>query len=136
MGNRKLIYFFAVLLSGIFTVFYYAVFTTFSSSDAGISEKSLYMNQVGLYAQADSVNTIVEQLKSAGLDAYTRKSGDVTAVMTGVSTKKKDTKAQQETLTKLQYSFVLKKITTNDPKAIEAIDKKDYAAALEQMKDG
>lgn len=135
MGNRKLIYFFAIILSCVFTVFYYVIFSGFEQPEKKTEKQSLYMNQVGLYAQEESVTNTMKKLQDAGLDAYRKKSGDLIAVVSGVNTTKKETEKQQEQLNALNINFILKKITTSDSAAISAIQSKDYATALELMKE-
>ncbi|MEF9962206.1 MAG: SPOR domain-containing protein [Erysipelotrichaceae bacterium] len=135
MGNRKLIYFFALILTIVFTSFYYFVFAAFCQQTKGGSQQHLYMNQVGLYRKEESVVNIMERLEGAGCKAYRMKNGELTGVVSGVSTLKKETIAQQEKLNQLKMNFLLKKITTKDSMISNAIKSKDYANALELIND-
>ncbi|MEG0264381.1 MAG: SPOR domain-containing protein [Erysipelotrichaceae bacterium] len=91
----------------------------------------LYMNQIGLYRQEESVKRVMGNLEAAGLRAYRSVNGELTGVVSGVSTNKKETIAQQKKLDQLHMSYLLKTISTNDSKVVNAINSKDYANALE-----
>ena len=137
MNNKKLIYVFACGLSLLFAAVYYAVFVNLGSDDSKptASEVSLYMNQVGLYKQQDSVDKVKAQLQTIGLTGFQRNMGEVTAVVCGVSTSKQETVKAQAILTKNNITFLLKKVTVKDKTIIQKIEKKDYAGALELMKE-
>lgn len=136
MNNKKLIYAFACGLSIFFAGIYYAVFVNLGQDESKSSAKevTLYMNQVGLYKQQDSIDKMKSQLQTFGLTGYQRDMGDVTAVVCGVSTTKKETVKAQETLTKNSVTFLLKSVKTKDSSIIQKIQDKDYAGALEMMK--
>ena len=137
MNNKKLIYAFACGLSILFAGIYYAVFVNLGQdeSKSTASEVTLDMNQVGLYKQQDSIDKMKAQLETYGLVGYQRDMGDVTAVVCGVSTSKKETVKAQESLTKNNITFLLKSVKTKDASVIQKIHDKDYAGALEMMKE-
>lgn len=138
MNNKKLIYAFACGLSILFAGIYYAVFLNLGKDtttiQTQISESTLYMNQVGLYKQSDSIEKMLNKLKGLGLTGYQRNMGDITAVVCGVSTSKKETVKAQAILEKNQITFLLKNAKTTDKEVIQKIQDKDYAGALELMK--
>ena len=70
MENKRLIVFFAVLFSIVFSIVYYALFTTLSDAEA--QKRTLYMVQVGLYKQQDSIEMCIRDRFRRRLSAYSQ----------------------------------------------------------------
>ena len=134
MKNRKLIYIISLSLSFIFSVGYYIVFSNISNKET-ISERKLYMNQVGLYKEEKSVENMKAKLESLSLLFYSYKKDDVVAVVTSVYEDESKTKKEQELLTKANLSFVSKEVTIKDKKVISYMNEKNYAKVLEMIQD-
>lgn len=132
MRNKKLMVLFAIGFSVIFSIFYYFLFTLTMQGTSNES-RSLYMNQVGLYEKMDHVTASIAKIKKEGLQGYTLKQGDKTAVVCSVYTQEAKTKKEGETLKKLHESYVMKKVTVENADIIKLIDQKQYKDALERM---
>lgn len=132
MGNRRLMVLFAALFSIVFSIVYYFLFTMTLTSDED-EKRILYMNQVGLYKQEDSVEKMKQTLKAAGLEGYAFQQDGLTAVVCSVSEKEKTTTADQKKLAELNLSYIVKKVTIDDPDIVKLIDSKQYAKALERI---
>lgn len=130
MENRKLIYMFGAIFSIVFALFYYVLFNSFISGSS-ISDKTLYLNQVGLYKSEESVNDMINTLKEHQFTPYTLKKDDLIAVVCSVSTEEAETKKEQEKLTELNYAFIEKQIVVEDQTIISLLEANDYAKALE-----
>lgn len=135
MENKKLIMIFGAGFSIVFSILYYILFTSLParSNTDSIDAKTLYYNQVGLYRQQDSMESMKNTLKEKGFDAYTMKQGDITAVISGISFDGQSTKDEQPKLKEAGFAFVEKEITIDDPQVLELFDQKAYDAALERM---
>ena len=133
MENKRLIVFFAVLFSIVFSIVYYALFTTLSDAEA--QKRTLYMVQVGLYKQQDSIDDMQQKLKKEGISSYVWKQGKTTAVVCGVDVDEKQTKKVESVLKKKKYNYIQKSVTITDVKLATLIDKKEYGEVLERIKD-
>ena len=129
MENKRLIVFFAVLFSIVFSIVYYALFTTLSDAEA--QKRTLYMVQVGLYKQQDSIDDMQQKLKKEGISSYVW----TTAVVCGVDVDEKQTKKVESVLKKKKYNYIQKSVTITDAKLATLIDKKEYGEVLERIKD-
>lgn len=132
MENKRLIMMFAILFSVVFALVYY-VLLSFTLGKAGDEKRILYMNQVGLYEKADSVKNMQDKLKKEGLESYTMKQEDLTAVVCGVSVEKEENEQVQEQLKKLNYSYIPKSVTLEDTAIVDLIDAKSYGEVLERI---
>ena len=66
MENKRLIMLFGILFSVVFCLMYYVLFS-FTLGKANDDKRTLYMNQVGLYEKAQSVQDMQEKLEKEGL---------------------------------------------------------------------
>lgn len=133
MENKRLIVFFAVLFSILFSVVYYLLFSTLASADA--EKRTLYMIQVGLYKQQESITDMQKKLQKEGIATYTWKQGKTTAVVCGVNKDEKQTKKVESILKKKKYSYIQKSVTITDSTLAALIDKQEYGKVLERIKD-
>ncbi len=132
MKERKAIILFGILFSLIFALFYQILFS-FVTQKTEHESRILFVNQVGLYQQEKSIQSMQKKLGSSGIESYTLKQQDVTAVVCGVSTKEKENAEVQEKLKELEYSYITKKITIENAEIIAFIDSQDYKQALERI---
>lgn len=135
MGNRKVIVSFGLLFSAIFALFYYVLFTTVSEQGTKEESRTLYVNQVGIYAEEDNAEKVYEKLKQEGFTPYRVNRDEKQIIMTSVSTKEDTTKEEGEKLQELEYSYITKKITVEGAKLAKAVDEKDYQKVLQAMED-
>ena len=54
MANRRLIITFALAFSLVFSLFYYVLFTTVDFGGGQQQTRTLYLNQVGIYAESEN----------------------------------------------------------------------------------
>lgn len=132
MENKKLIVLFAAAFSILFSIIYYFLFSM-TIQNAAKDSRTLYMNQVGLYEKKDSITSMQDTLKKAGLQAYTLKQKDLTAVVCSVNTNESETKKEQAKLKELKYSYIQKSVRVEDQEVVKLIDQKEYARALERI---
>lgn len=132
MENKRLILIFACIFSTIFSIFYYFLFIN-TVSDKNVGKRILYMNQVGLYKNQESINKMQQSLKAIGLESYTLKADQLTAVICSLSTDEKKTQQDQEKLTANTFTFIQKSIEIKDAKTISYYDSKEYQKALERI---
>ena len=105
----------------------------FSVMGTSSSQKTLHMNQVGLYKEEKNLEEAQQKLEGDGFTVYQLKQGDVTALVCGVDVDKKKTEKEQEKLTDKKYSFIEKSVTVSDDEIIDLILQKNYEEALERI---
>ena len=88
MANRRLIITFALAFSLVFSLFYYVLFTTVDFGGGQQQTRTLYLNQVGIYAESENAQKICEQLKEKGLTPYQVEEDGRQIVMTSVYEKR------------------------------------------------
>lgn len=130
MNRRNVIIISACLFSLCFTLVYSLLFSMLAKESAA---STFYMNQVGLYKEAKNVEQMQKKLANDGLDAYTLKQGELTAVICGISEQKKELEQVQELLKKKSYRFVEKSVQTADESIKQLIEEGSYQKALERM---
>lgn len=91
------------------------------------------MNQVGLYKKEESITSMKNSLKKAGLDAFVLKQDALTAVVSGVTTDKKASQSVQQKLKELKYTYIAKSVTVDDPEIVKFIEDKQYEQALDRI---
>ncbi|MEG1732633.1 MAG: SPOR domain-containing protein [Longicatena sp.] len=129
MENKKLLVLFGIGFSIIFSLLYYFLFSTMLISN--VEKRTLYMNQVGLYKQEDSIKEMKGKLEKAGLTSYVVKQGDAKAVVCNVSSDVKETKEGAKKLKTLKFNYIQKKVSVENNAISKLIDNKEYAKALE-----
>lgn len=134
MENKKLIMMFAAGFSLVFAILYYGLFAMIGNVSAtSPGEKTLYMNQVGLYREEKSIDGMKADLQASGIDSYTWSQDDLQAVVCGVSFDEAQTKAVQETLKAAEITYIEKSVTVSDAQTLELIDQQSYQEALERI---
>lgn len=132
MNQRKTIILLGMLFSLVFAFFYNVLFT-FVLQETEQESRVLFVNQVGLYEKDKSIQSMQKKLEESGIESYTMKQQDVTAVVCGVSTQEEENTEIQEKLKELKYSYITKKITVENAEIIAYIDEKNYEQALERI---
>lgn len=132
MENKRLIMLFGILFSVVFCLVYYVLFS-FTLGKANDDKRTLYMNQVGLYEKAQSVQDMQEKLEKEGLKSYTMKQDKLTAVVCGVSSDEKESQQVQQKLKALKYSYIPKNVTVENSDVVKLIDEQAYDKALERI---
>lgn len=132
MKQQRAIIIAALVFSIVFTAVYYLLFSS-SMTSTNLLHKTLYMNQVGLYKQDDTMKEMQEKLKKEGIDSYTWKQGDTTAVVCYVSTNLDDTKNGQEKLKTLGINYIQKTAEIDSNEVSKLIDDKQYQEVLERI---
>ena len=132
MENKRLIMLFGILFSVVFCLMYYVLFS-FTLGKANDDKRTLYMNQVGLYEKAQSVQDMQEKLEKEGLKSYTMKQDKLTAVVCGVSSDEKESQQVQQKLKALKYSYIPKDVTVENSDVVKLIDEQAYDKALERI---
>lgn len=130
--NKRLIMLFGILFSVVFCLMYYVLFS-FTLGKANDDKRTLYMNQVGLYEKAQSVQDMQEKLEKEGLKSYTMKQDNLTAVVCGVSSDEKESQQVQQKLKALKYSYIPKNVTVENSDVVKLIDEQAYDKALERI---
>lgn len=132
MNQKKVIIIAALLFSLLFTGFYYLMFSYHVQNDASL-HKTLYMNQVGLYKQQDTMEKMQKKLKDNGIESYTWKQNDVQAVVCFVSTNIEDTKNGQAKLKSLGMNYIQKTASIESNEIAKLIDEKKYQEVMERI---
>ena len=125
MANRRLIITFALAFSLVFSLFYYVLFTTVDFGGGQQQTRTLYLNQVGIYAESENAQKICEQLKEQGLTPYQ------------VEEDEEEDKTEEEgkKLEEMELAYITKKITVEGEEMSMAVDERDYQKVLQAMKD-
>ena len=97
MNRKRIIILLALFFSILFSSFYYMLFSVIGTSS---SQKTLHMNQVGLYKEEKNLEEAKQKLEEDGFHVYQMKKGDVTALVCGVNEDKKKTEEEQKELLK------------------------------------
>lgn len=132
MKQKKMILIAGLTFSLLFTGIYYLLFS-YTMQNEELLHKTLYMNQVGLYKQEDSMKDMQKKLKENGITSYTWKQGDVTAVVCYVSTNLEDTKNGQEKLKSLEMNYIQKTAAIDSNEVAQLIDEKKFQEVLERI---
>lgn len=132
MNQKRMIVIAALIFSVVFTGFYYLLFS-YTVQNEQTLQKTLYMNQVGLYKQDDTMKKMQQKLKDNGIPSYTWKQGNVTAVVCYISTNVDDTKNGQEKLKSLKLNYIQKAASIESNEVAKLIDEKKYQEVLERI---
>lgn len=132
MNQKRMIIISALVFSILFTGFYYLLFS-YTTQNEDILHKTLYMNQVGLYKQEDTLKKMQKKLKDQGIVSYTWKQKDVTAVVCYISTNIDDTKNGQDKLKSLGINYIQKTADIESNEVAKLIDEKKYQEVLERI---
>ncbi len=135
MANRRLIITFALAFSLVFSLFYYVLFTTVDFGGGQQKTRTLYLNQVGIYAESENAQKICEQLKEKGLTPYQVEEDGRQIVMTSVYEEEDKTEEEGKTLEEMELAYITKKITVEGEEMSTAVDEQDYQKVLQAMKD-
>ena len=135
MANRRLIITFALAFSLVFSLFYYVLFTTVDFGEGQQQTRTLYLNQVGIYAESENAQKICEQLKEQGLTPYQVEEDGRQIVMTSVYEEEDKTEEEGKKLEEMELAYITKKITVEGEEMSMAVDERDYQKVLQAMKD-
>lgn len=94
MANRRLIITFALVFALAFSLFYYVLFTTVDFGSVSTQQRTLYLNQVGIYEESENAKKICAQLEEQGLTPYQIEQDGRQIVMTSVY--EDETKTEEE----------------------------------------
>ncbi|MFR6361055.1 SPOR domain-containing protein [Amedibacterium intestinale] len=130
MNRKRIIILLALFFSILFSSFYYMLFSVIGTSS---SQKTLHMNQVGLYKEEKNLEEAKQKLEEDGFRVYQMKQGDVTALVCGVNEDKKKTEEEQKELADKNYSFIEKSVTVSSDEITDLIKQKKYKEALEKI---
>lgn len=130
MNRKRIIILLALFFSILFSSFYYMLFSVIGTSS---SQKTLHMNQVGLYKEEKNLEEAKQKLEEDGFHVYQMKQGDVTALVCGVNEDKKKTEEEQKELADKNYSFIEKSVTVSSDEITDLIKQKKYMEALEKI---
>lgn len=130
MNRKRIIILLALFFSILFSSFYYMLFSVIGTSS---SQKTLHMNQVGLYKEEKNLEEAKQKLEEDGFHVYQMKQGDVTALVCGVNEDKKKTEEEQKELADKNYSFIEKSVTVSSDEITDLIKQKKYKEALEKI---
>ena len=135
MANRRLIITFALAFSLVFSLFYYVLFTAVDFGGGQQQTRTLYLNQVGIYAESENAQKICEQLKEKGLTPYQVEEDGRQIVMTSVYEEEDKTEEEGKKLEEMELAYITKKITVEGEEMSTAGDEQDYQKVLQAMKD-
>ncbi|MDD3049373.1 MAG: hypothetical protein PHQ89_05320 [Bacilli bacterium] len=131
MKNKNLIYFFAISLSLIFSIFYLLVFHYYIPSNEDKKTATLYLHQIGLYKEKANAEQMNTDLNANQIIGYIYKKDDVYVVACGVSTDEAENKKIEDQLKAHSYSYISKQINVSDDEIAELLNEKSYQKALE-----
>ncbi|MEI3146936.1 MAG: hypothetical protein V8T10_02815 [Merdibacter sp.] len=97
--------------------------------------RTLYLNQVGIYAESENAQKICEQLKEKGLTPYQVEEDGRQIVMTSVYEEEDKTEEEGKKLEEMELAYITKKITVEGEEMSTAVDEQDYQKVLQAMKD-
>ena len=117
MRNRKVIVSFALVFAAVFALFYYVLFQLLSAK-GGTEARTLYLNQVGIFAEKENADKICEKLEKKKMSIYEDK---------------EQTEKEGKTLTEMEMSYLTKKVTAEGREMVQAVDEKDYVKVLEAV---
>ena len=126
MRNRKVIVSFALVFAAVFALFYYVLFQLLSAK-GGTEARTLYLNQVGIFAEKENADKICEKLEKKKMNAYQ------IYVVTSIYEDKEQTEKEGKTLTEMEMSYLTKKVTAEGREMVQAVDEKDYVKVLEAV---
>lgn len=133
MKNKRLMISLAIGLSILFSLLYFILFEVYIPSTDQVSEKTLYMNQIGLYKDENNASKVRDTLKSKSIEAYIYKNKELYVIVSGVSESEKETEANAKLLKDNAYSYILKKVKIQDDTILQYIENKDIQKALEMI---
>lgn len=131
MKNKKLIYFFAISLSIIFSLIYLLLFHYYIPSSEEVKSATLYLNQVGLYKEKANAEKMNLELQSDEITGYIYMKDDIYVVVCGVSADQKQTQKIEEQLKEHSYSYIDKVYQITDEEIVSLINANQYQDALE-----
>lgn len=131
MKNKKLIYFFAISLSIIFSLIYLLLFHYYIPSSEEVKSATLYLNQVGLYKEKANAEKMNLELQSDQITGYIYMKDDIYVVVCGVSADQKQTQKIEEQLKEHSYSYIDKVYQITDEEIVSLINANQYQDALE-----
>lgn len=135
MANRRLIITFALVFALAFSLFYYVLFTTVDFGSVSTQQRTLYLNQVGIYEESENAKKIFAQLEEQGLTPYQIEQDGRQIVMTSVYEDETKTEEEGKQLEKMELAYITKKITVEGEEMSKAVDDQDYQKVLQAMKD-
>lgn len=135
MANRRLIITFALVFALAFSLFYYVLFTTVDFGSVSTQQRTLYLNQVGIYEESENAKKICAQLEEQGLTPYQIEQDGRQIVMTSVYEDETKTEEEGKQLEKMELAYITKKITVEGEEMSTAVDEQDYQKVLQAMKD-
>ena len=133
MANRRLIITFALVFALAFSLFYYVLFTTVDFGSVSTQQRTLYLNQVGIFAEKENADKICEKLEKKKMNAYQIEKNDQIYVVTSIYEDKEQTEKEGKTLTEMEMSYLTKKVTAEGREMVQAVDEKDYVKVLEAV---
>ena len=134
MGNRRLIITFALVFAAVFSLFYYAMFHMLDVEETK-TQRTLYLNQVGIFEESSNAQKICDQLQEHQLSAYqVEKEGRIT-VVTSIYAEEEKTEQEGKTIEEMGMNYLTKKITVEGSELVQAVDDGDYVRVLQAVDD-
>ena len=134
MGNRRLIITFALVFAAVFSLFYYAMFHMLDVEETE-TQRTLYLNQVGIFEESGTAQKICDQLQEHQLSAYqVEKEGRIT-VVTSIYAEEEKTEQEGKTIEEMGMNYLTKKITVEGSELVQAVDDGDYVRVLQAVDD-
>lgn len=131
MENKKLIYFFGILFSILFSLIYYGLFQIFfSKNDHPIT---LYFQQLGIYRQEENASKFLHDLQSKDINATYLKSNENYIVVFGITDHAATTAQNKELLEQNNITYLNKTITLNDENIIKLWKEQQIEKVLEHI---
>lgn len=134
MGNRRIIITFALVFAAVFSLFYYAMFQMLNEGDADV-QRTLYLNQVGIFAKKENAQKVCDQLKEQKLTPYSVEKDGAITVVTSIYIEEEKTKQEGEQIKEMGMSYLTKKVTVEGSELVQAVEAGDYVRVLQAVND-
>ncbi len=137
--KRSHIYLCAIVLSAVFGFLYFSVFSfmgqgvSLQAAGKTPGQFTIYVNQLGIYENAEKMYQNVSALKAKGIDVLAYKKGNLTVFVTHVTKEEKVALEGIPALKELGFKAITKRYDISDQELIEELKKGEYEKVLSSV---
>lgn len=137
--KRSHVYLCAILLSAVFGFLYFSVFSLMGQTPSlqvggkTTGQITLYVNQLGIYENAEKMYQNASALEAKGIDVLAYKKGNLTVFVTHVTKEEKVALDGIPALKELGFKAITKRYDITDQDLIEQLKKGDYEKVLSSV---
>lgn len=130
MNQKNASIFLALFLNIIFSFLFLGGFYLLTDNVSA----TLYMNQIGIYANETNAKESEQKIESLGMEAYIYPLDDLYVVVTSVYEQLDQVQKEGEILTQNQITYIQKEVALSSSTFLEALAEKDMEKIMELMK--